>query len=150
MEKTPFKSKNFWANIVNIFTVFLVGAGVAVPSDTATDVVDAIFSFNPVVIGALLLSNIALPIYKTIKNKTGDWRASLFSTNFWGQVVTAALWVLIFYGVSIPDYTGDGLVQSAFNKKIVDFVGILFINVVLPILHVFVKPQIAASPQAKS
>lgn len=144
--KSPFKSKNFWANLVNILTVFLVGAGVAVPSASATDIVDAIFQFNPVIIGALILSNLVLPIYKTIKNKTGNWRASLFSTNFWGQVVSALLWVLIFYGVTIPDYTADGLVQSAFNKKIVDFVGILFINVILPVLHVFVKPQIASPP----
>lgn len=145
MVKTPFKSKNFWANIVNIVLVFLMGAKVAVPQETASDLLDAIFAFNPVYILAILGANILLPLYKTIMNKSGDWKASLFSTNLWAQVLTAVLFVATFYGAVIPEGTALDLADTFVNGNWSKFIGILFVNVLLPILHVFIKPKLSVN-----
>ena len=140
----PFKSKNFWANIINIVVVFLIGAGVVIPDNSANDAVSAFVSMNPFIIGALLLSNFILPIIKTVRNKTGDWRASLFSTNFWGQVITLVLWILSIYVPDIPADTATQLVDSFFSRNYTEMLGILFVNIILPVIHLFLKPKVSA------
>ncbi len=143
--KNPFLSKNFWANILNILVVFLIGAGIAVPSDTGSDLMDAILKFNPFLIGSLLISNIMLPLYKTIRNKSGTWMASLLSTNFWGQIASAILWIATFYGAVIPDNTAGELVTNFASQNWGQLLSILFVNVLLPVLHIFVKPKVIAA-----
>ncbi len=142
--KNPFSSKNFWSNLINIIIVFLIGAGVVVPADSGNELLDAFRSMNPFAIGSLLIANFIIPIYKVIRNKSGTWMASLLSTNFWGQVASAVLWVVSFYVPDIPANTATDLVQSFFDRNWNEMISILFINIALPVIHIFVKPNLPA------
>jgi hypothetical protein len=137
-----YQSKNFWANILNVLLVALVSAGVIIPDGTADSLAQAITDFNPFALGLLLLNNLILPIFKTVKNKSGNWKASLFSTNFWGQVVTFGLWIASFYGVVTPEGTGTAIAETFADQNWVHLIEIAFINIALPVLHIFVKPKL--------
>jgi hypothetical protein len=142
MKKEFLKSKNFWANLLNVLLVFLVGAGVVIPDNTDNSLAEAIVNFNPFALGTILVTTILLPVYKTINNKTGNWKASLLSTNFWGQIFSFALWIATINGAVIPDGTGYLVAESFAAKNWPSLVSLLFANILIPITHIFIKPKL--------
>lgn len=142
MKKDFLKSKNFWANVLNVVLVFLAGAGVLIPENSANSLAEAIVNFNPIALGLLLINNLILPVYKTVNNKTGNWKASLLSTNFWGQILSFGLWIATINGAVIPEGTGYHVAESFASQNWPELIQLLFINIALPITHIFFKPKL--------
>lgn len=132
-----FKSINFWVSLVNILLSVLVLAGATIPADTGENLIKNLLDGNLWAFGAAITINVAVPVYKLIKNKAGTWRASLYSTNFWGQIITLVLYVLTFFGVSAPAGASDELIQALWSHDIGRILTALVVNLIVPIIHTF-------------
>lgn len=128
--------------MLNVVLVFLASAGVLIPDNSANSLAEAIVNFNPFALGLLLINNLILPVYKTVTNKTGNWKASFLSTNFWGQILSFGLWIAALNGAVIPEGTGYQVAESFASQNWPELTELLFINIAVPIVHIFVKPKL--------
>ena len=137
MKKNIFQSINFWVNILNVVLLFFVLSGAKVPDGTGETLVKHLFSGNLWAFALALLINVVTPIYKLVKNKAGTWRASLHSTNFWGQVASLVIWTLTFFGAAIPEGTDMQIVELIFSQNWAQLLSVLIINIIVPLIHIF-------------
>ena len=112
-----------------------------IPVDSSMEFAQAFIDENWIGLVALILLNVVNPAYHIFKNKPEDFWSFLKSTNFWSNVAALAITVMVFFGIGIPQGTGQIIIDAIVDGDINGLVLIVFTNVVNPLYHFFMKKK---------
>jgi hypothetical protein len=141
------KNQNFLTNALTLVLSVFTMNGAQIPDGTADQLIDAIFNENWTLIGVLVITNLANPIYHIWKNKPEDFWSFLKSANFWTNVVSLVLMLFILNGAQIPEGTSQEVVDTIFTKNWLAFGIIILTNIANPIYQIFKNKTDGGDPE---
>lgn len=132
-------SQNFFVSLITLIFLALNFNGAGIPDGVAAEIYESFKTGNITTIFFVLFPNLINPIIKIVKNKVWSWDF-VRSANFWTQLGTVLLMLLVAYGINFPDGALAEIVGSIMKGDVGLIIAAIGINVVNPLYHFF-KPK---------
>ncbi|MEO1628098.1 MAG: hypothetical protein AAFV25_23315 [Bacteroidota bacterium] len=141
--KKKIQSFNFVTNILTAVLGMFVASGLQIDAvHTADQLYDHIINENwgaLVIMATLQLLNPVIHWIKQLKKDPSQFWQFLKSINWWTNVATIVSMYAIYKGVQIPEDAGEQVVRSIFEQRWEDLLKLLAINVLNPLIQLFIK-----------
>jgi hypothetical protein len=133
-------STNLWTTILTFIFGSLALSGLELnssPGDTAEGLVYAVTTQGWVGAIGLILTNAVNIVYHIFFVAKGSFWSFLSSRNFWINLASALIGVLVAFvpGIEIPNGTADSIVGSAYAQDWTGLVVVIFVNIVTPLIR---------------
>ena len=134
------QSSNFWTNLTSLILSFLIYLGIEVSPTLPGEIVDAVqtVDITAMIMIVVNLVNKIIHIWEPEKIKEEFW-AFLKSTNFYTNLITLLIGIVIFYGAAVPDNAVSELVDSILGGDLGLILSAVAINIINPIYHLLFK-----------
>jgi len=138
-------SQNFFVNLLTVLFVILNYNGAGIPEGLSESIVDAFKSGDLTRILIVAIPSLINPILTIIRNKAWSW-GFLKSQNFWIQAFTVAIVGFTALGAVFPNDAAASLINAIFGGNIQAILAAAVINIVNPILYIFLDHENQGSP----
>lgn len=142
-------SSNWWTNFTSLILSFLVYIGVSDVPD-AGDIIDSIGAqdWAAIIIVVINLVNKVIHIFDPTKIKEYFWEF-LKSSNFYTNLLTMLIGIIVSLGAIIPDNAVSELVDSILGGDLGLILAAIAINIINPIYHLLFKKDTPEPVPAK-
>lgn len=148
-QKFSASSTNFLVNVLNFLLATLAIAGVTLPADPSAitnDLQNTLSASGWVAVVGMVIVNVVNPIYHAFVKGRFSLTGIFSSSNFWIQLGTLLVSLLVLLGIEILPGTVEDVVGAIYAKDWVGLAVVLFTNVLNPLIR-YLKDRFALQTQ---
>jgi len=131
-------SSNLWVNVLTfVLGAFALGGvdwGME-PAELSGKIVTTLQGGSLWAVGAIVFSNMVVPVFHIIKSKPQNFWSFLSSNNFWVQFTAFALGLGVMFGIGFDVDASGAIVDAVAMKDWAALLGIIFPAVLNPLIR---------------